>query len=164
MDKLPNRKSNRLPGYDYSQANCYFVTICAAERKNIFGTLVGGGVLDAPRINLSPYGTIVENTLLDMDKIYGDVSVEKYVIMLNHVHLIVMLLHKNGPSRTPAPTNMRLPSLISTLKRFTNRVAGVSLWQRSYYDHVIRNEADYLRIWQYIDENPIKWQSDDYYL
>ena len=101
--------------------------------------------------------------LLSIAKTYNDVSIDKYIIMPNHIHMIVILSPKDGPSRTPAPTNMRLPFLISTLKRFTNRAAGISLWQRSFYDHVIRNEADYLRIWRYIDTNPAKWAEDEYY-
>ena len=164
MNNLPNRKPIRLPGYDYSQKNYYFVTICTDKRKSLLGTVVGGGVLDAPHVNLSPNGVIVEKILLSMNETYDDVRIDKYVIMPNHIHLIVILSAKDGPSGTPAPTNMRLPALISTLKRFTNRESGINLWQRSYYDHIIRSEADYLRIWQYIEENPIEWQTDEYYV
>ena len=65
--------------------------------------------------------------------------------------------------RTATPTNAKLPAFISTWKRFTNKRTGVSLWQRSYYDHVIRNDADYLRAWQYIDDDPAQWAEDEYY-
>jgi REP element-mobilizing transposase RayT len=68
-----------------------------------------------------------------------------------------------GTSRTPSPTNAIIPALISTFKRFTSRQAGHRLWQRSYHDHIIRGEADYRKIWQYIDTNPQKWELDRYY-
>ena len=102
MESVPSRKSIRIQKYDYSTAGAYFVTLCTDHRKNVLGTVVGGGVLDAPRVNLSPYGTFVENALLSIDKTYDDISIDKYVIMPNHVHLIVVLLPKDGPSRTPA--------------------------------------------------------------
>ena len=63
----------------------------------------------------------------------------------------------------PAPTNAVIPRLVSTLKRFSNKRCGTALWQRGYYEHVIRGEADYREVWEYIDENPAKWAEDDYY-
>ena len=98
-----------------------------------------------------------------MNDFYGDISIDKYVVMPNHVHFIITVAAHGGSSRTPTPTNAKLPALVSTWKRFTNKKAGVSLWQRSYYDHVIRNDADCLRAWQYIDDNPAKWAEDEYY-
>ena len=82
--------------------------------------------------------------------------------MPNHLHLLIRLTGQ-GPSGTPAPTNARLPQLISVLKRFTNQKCGFSLWQRSYHDHVIRDENDCLTHWQYIDSNPAGWAEDEYY-
>lgn len=63
----------------------------------------------------------------------------------------------------PRPTDAVIPKLISSLKRYTNRKAGASLWQGSYYDHIIRDENDYLRVWAYIDQNPARWAEDEYY-
>ena len=160
---METRKTLRLPSYDYSQNGVYFVTICTEERKCILGRVVGGGVLDAPFVQLSKHGILAQQTLLEMDAFYKDISVEKYAIMPNHIHFIMTLSACNGSSRTPTPTNARLPAFVSALKRFTNKRAGISLWQRSYYDHVIRSEADYLRVWQYIDDNPVKWAEDEYY-
>ena len=94
---------------------------------------------------------------------YADIAIETYVIMPNHVHFVITVSACSGPSRTPAPTNARLPAFISTWKRFTNKKAGFPLWQRGYYDRIIRNEADYPRIWQYIDQNPAHWAEDEYY-
>ena len=129
----------------------------------MLGSIVGGGVLDAPCIRLSEYGMLAQQTLLELAAFYENISIEQYVIMPNHVHFILSVHGESGASRTPPPTNARLPAFISTWKRFTNKKAGFSLWQRSYYDHIIRNQEDYLRIWQYIDENPAKWAEDEYY-
>ena len=153
----------RLPEYDYGANGAYFVTVCTEGKRCILGHVVGGGVLDAPYTRLSEYGIAAEKTLLEMSAFYKDVAIEKYVIMPNHVHFIISINACGGPSRTPAPANARLPAFISTWKRFTNKKAGFPLWQRSYYDHIIRTEADYLRIWQYIDENPACWAEDEYY-
>ena len=163
MERLPKRRSLRLPEYDYGANGAYFVTVCTEGKRCILGHVVGGGVLDAPYVRLTEYGMLAEKTLLEMGAFYKDITIDKYVIMPNHVHFIISINACDGPSRTPAPTNARLPAFISTWKRFTNRNAGFPFWQRNYYDHVIRNEANYLRIWQYIDNNPAHWAEDEYY-
>lgn len=165
--EMKQRKANRLSDYNYSTNGYYFITICTKEKRCILGNVVGGGVLDAPQLNLSKLGQIAESQLLEMDKIYSNISVDKYIIMPNHVHFIITLSNiQEGASRTPPPTraNEIVPSFVSAFKRFTNKKAGSTIWQRSYYDHVIRNESDYLTIWQYIDTNPTKWDSDEFYI
>ena len=158
----PNRKPIRLPEFDY-HAGAYFVTICTQDRRCILSDiLVGDGVLDVPRVQLSKYGEIVEQTLEEINDTYQHISIQKYVLMPNHIHLLVQI-EDNGTSRTPSPTNKTLPMLVSTFKRFTNKKCGVKLWQRSYHEHVIRNEQDYLEIWNYIDTNPQKWAEDRYF-
>ena len=129
----------------------------------MLGSIVGGGVLDAPCIRLSEYGTIVQQTLLEMSAFYKNISIDKFVVMPNHVHFILTVHDESGSSRTPTPTNARLPAFVSTWKRFTNKRVGFSLWQRSYYDRIIRTDAEYLRAWQYIDENPARWAEDEYH-
>jgi len=164
QNELPRRKSPRLKEYDYSTPGAYFITICTADRKRILSDItVGGGVLDAPRVTLSEYGRFVEKTLLDIDRQYDFISVEKYVIMPNHIHLLISVTD-DGASGTPPPTraNALVPRIVSTLKRFSNKACGVSLWQRSYHEHVVRNKRDYLEIWQYIDNNPARWAEDCY--
>ena len=103
-----------------------------------------------------------------MTNFYPDLQIEKYVVMPNHIHFIVVVTQGlSGASRTPPPTEVRanqtLPAFVSTLKRMTNRTAGVQLWQRGYYDHIVRDQLDYDTIWQYIDENPAKWPHDQFY-
>ena len=87
-------------------------------------------------------------------------------IMPNHIHFIIETSethNKNGSSRTPTPTNMKIPFLISTLKRYTNKKFSKQIWQRNYYEHVIRNEKEYYKIKQYIEYNPLNWKMDKYY-
>ena len=163
MEELPKRKKDRLTGYDYSANGSYYITVCTRDKQHILGHSVGGGVLDAPYVRLSKCGAMVRDTLLEMDAFYDEITIDHYVIMPNHVHFILSICGERGPSRTPAPTNARLPAFLSAWKRLTNKKAGFPIWQRGYYDHVIRNEADYLRIWQYMDENPVRWAEDEYY-
>ena len=160
------RKNLRLPEYDYSRAGVYFLTLCAKDRAALFGRVcVGGGVLDAPWVEPSEYGAVVQKRLDEMNRIYSHVCVQKYVIMPNHVHVLVEV-RGDGPSGTPAPTraNQIIPAFISTLKRMTNRTCGCELWHRGYHDHVIRSCADLLRVWTYIDTNPARWAEDEYFV
>ena len=82
--------------------------------------------------------------------------------MPNHIH-IILIVDNNGTSKAPSPTNNVISHAVSTLKRFVNKEIGYNIFQRSFYDHVIRNEEDYLNVWNYIDTNPAKWQEDKYY-
>ena len=157
--RLPVRKPTRLPQYDYSTDGSYFVTFCTHNKEKLLGEVVGGGVYDAPQVELSPFGVVVQKYLL---QVTGEVSVDKFVVMPNHVHLL-LTVDGCGSSQAPNPTNGAVPKFISLLKRRCNRVWGRNIWQRSFYDHVVRNEKEYLRIWAYIDTNPAKWQDDRYY-
>ena len=145
-DGVPERKANRLATYNYSQSDVYFITICSKNKRCTFGTIVGGGVPDAPRTRLSPTGKIVARQLGNMIAFYPHVRIEKYVVMPNHIHLLIAIQQgPSGASRTPPPTSARasqvIPMLISTLKRLTNKTAGHALWQRGYYDHIIRSRT-----------------------
>lgn len=93
-----------------------------------------------------------------MDRHYPFLSVDHYVIMPDHVHLLISV-RESGASGTPPPTraNETIPRFVSTLKRFTDKSCGEKLWQRSYYDHVIRNDEDYRETWQYLENNPARW-------
>ncbi|MBQ9859989.1 MAG: transposase [Clostridia bacterium] len=158
---LPKRKPTRLKQYNYSTDGAYFVTICTKDKRKVFGKIVGGGALDAPQMILSEIGGIVDKYIQSTNNI-PEIVVDKYVIMPNHIHLLLRI--ENGTSRAPSPTNQILPHAISTFKRFVNRDARCSVFQRSYHDHIIRDEADYRKIWNYIDTNPAKWQEDCFYV
>ena len=161
---LPKRKSTRLKGYDYSKNGAYFITVCVKERKKLLGKIVGCGDFDTPQIMLSRYGQILDKYLMLMNQKYPHIKIDKSVIMPNHFHLILNITeYKNGASGTAAPYNNEISKFISLLKRFCNREYGDNIWQRSFHDHIIRDEKDYLKIWKYIDENPLKWEEDCFY-
>ena len=161
MDK-PTRKEHHLSAYDYSQSGAYFITICTKDRKRVLSTIktVGAGVLDRPQVVLLPCGVIAEKYIHQLHAFYDFISVDHYVIMPDHIHLL-MSVSDDGRSRTPAPTkaNSVVAQFVSTFKRFCNREYGENIWQRSYYDHIVRGEQDYREIWQYIDHNP--FQTDE---
>ena len=159
----PKRTQPRLKGYDYSANGAYFLTLCARNRARLFGCVVGAGVPDGPDVDLTFYGKIVQTRLEEMSRFYSDLHLDHYVIMPNHIHIMLTLDGTCGPSGTPAPTNARIPAFVSALKRLTNREAGTDLWQRSYHDHIIRDENDFLAHWSYIDGNAARWSEDEYY-
>lgn len=161
---MEQRKPTRLGYYDYSTPGAYFVTICTRNHKCILSNIVGGGALDAPHISLTSAGKIVEKYILSGNRCAG-IRVDKYVIMPNHIHLLLFVEEtaSGGTSRAPSPTNAAIPHFVSTLKRFCNRDAGCNLFQRSCHDHIIRNLRDYQRIWTYIDGNPARWREDCFY-
>ena len=154
----PQRKPNRLGFYSDSNAGYYFLTVCARNKEKLFGTIVGGGALDAPLIRLTEAGKTVERYILSTNHIWG-VFVEKYVIMPNHFHMILAIEQNQTQSQT-SRANERVPHVVGTIKRFCNRELGENLFQRGYHDHVIRGEADYQRIWAFIDDNPRRWKED----
>ena len=155
---LPTRKPTRLQGYDYSENGAYFVTVCTENRQKILSTVVGGGALDAPTIQLTNVGKIAERYLLSTNNIES-VSIDRYVIMPDHIHFIVFIKKNpdNGTSKAPSPTNQMIPHIVSTFKRFCHRAIGCTIFQRSYYDHIIRSNEDYLEKVAYIEQNPAKW-------
>ena len=171
MEKLPERKLKRLKEYDYSTNGAYFVTVCTQNRKQVLSNIiVGTGVLDCPKIQLLNYGKIADKYIRQLNNFYDNISVDNYVIMPDHIHLLLMI--QNGQSGTPVPTdvnlkidnaNSQVAKFISTFKRFCNKEYGGNIWQARYYDHVIRNKNDYNEIWEYIENNPAKWIKEKFY-
>ncbi len=165
MSDLPQRKKLRSKEYDYSSNGAYFITICVKNRQDLLGKIdVGSGILDAPTMVLSRCGKIIIETIDFLNEKNHLLSIDKYIIMPNHTHLIIIIDNlDNGASGMPRPTNARIPKLISSIKRYTNKHAGFDIWQTSYHDHIIRNEEDNQIHLKYIDENPAKWAEDEYY-
>ncbi len=175
MDELKKRKNTRLKGADYNRNQAVFLTICTKERKCILSRVVGTGVLDGPQIELTKYGRIADKYIHQLNDFYDDLSVESYVIMPNHIHIMLWVkgtengpsrtLVADGPSRTPVPTVQNsIPSrFVSTFKRFCNKEYGINIWQYRSNDHIIRNRQDYEEHLRYIFENPIRWYYDELY-
>ena len=140
------RKKNRLTDYDYSQAGAYFVTLCTQGRKCILSEIVGDDAHIVPK----PYGQIVEKYIRNVAEI------EKYVIMPDHIHMIVRLESGSMWASTPTKQHNRLASIVRSIKILTTKEIGTSIFQRSFHDHIIRNQEDYDAVWQYIQNNPLK--------
>ena len=164
MEELKKRKPTRLKYFDYRTNAAYFVTICTQNRKSILSAIpVGEG---SPLPQLTCYGEIVDKWVKELSNEYPEVSVDRYVIMPNHIHLLLSLIKDNGRG-DPSPTMF---GVVGWLKyRATkdinkiNNTQGEKVFQRSFYDHVIRNRDDYEAIVKYIHENPECWYYDELY-
>ena len=131
-----------------------------------FKTLAPLRYPDGPHIELTKYGRIAEKYIYQLNDFYDDLSVESYVIMPNHIHILIWVKGvENGPSRTPVPTVQNsIPSrFVSTFKRFCNKEYGINIWQYRSNDHIIRNRQDYEEHLRYIYENPLRWYYDELY-
>ena len=186
---LPTRKRVRLERHDYSQKGAYFITICTQDKRNLFG-YVGADSISA-RMIANDAGKMVDEALSEIFAKLKNVFLDKYIIMPNHMHMImtISLDHTMDETRADmesAPTmngtieakfsTPAIADIVQSLKRYTTikYIAGVKsgiypvfdkrIWQRSYHDHIIRNETDYLRIAQYIEENPARWEKDCYFI
>jgi len=160
---LPNRKPTRLKNFDYSQNGYYFVTICTYNKKCIFGNVVGQGLAPAV-MNLSAFGKIANKEIHNLKNRYENICIDKCVIMPNHIHAIIVIQNKTAGA-SPCPT---LSDIVCTFKSMTTRNchlinSKIKIWQTSFHDHIIRNEVDYMKIWEYIDTNPLKWKEDCFY-
>ncbi len=162
INESPKRKNIRLKGYDYSSVGSYFVTVCTKDKKRIFWNNVGApiGRPQNEEIRLSHYGEIADEAIKNISCIYPMISVDKYVVMPNHIHLIVTINADGYGRPMGAPT---LSTVINQMKGYVTKRIGFPVWQKLYHDYIIRGQADYDEIWQYIDENPLKWNLDCYY-
>ncbi len=161
MSYLPQRKQLRLKDYDYSQTGYYFITICVKDRQNILCD-VGVAAHGDPQIPMTQTGKMVLHYLQNIGKVYENIILDCYIIMPNHIHCIIALQNDNGSPRATTPTS--LPVMINSFKTITSKNYGQTLWQRNYYEHIIRNEIELQRIRQYIINNPAKWQEDKYFI
>ena len=171
---LPKRKALRLPEFDYSSSGAYFVTICTQDRRCILSRIAVGALHEAPAVSvqLTEIGQIIQEVLLSLPKRYPDLAVDNYVIMPNHIHLLLRIeqdraLHE-APLRKAGARSLLSKAIgymkMNSSKRIHQKHPDMDIFQRSYHEHVIRVEADYREIWSYIDSNPAKWAEDRYYM
>ncbi len=154
-DKLSKRKNIRLDNYDYGSCGAYFITICTIERRNFFWNNVGATTLCPQDIELSECGKIVDEAINNISIIYPSVTVIQYVIMPDHVHLLLMINADENGRPMVAPT---IPRVMKQLKGYVTKRIGFSVWQKLYFDHVVRNRNDFEECAKYIHENPTRWQ------
>ena len=174
-EKDPKRKYPRIKNYDYSNVGAYFITVCTSQRRNYFWKSVVGASIARPQhpmknfsivgactarpqnpfdIKLSEYGKIADNAINNIEKIYPNVTVDNYVIMPDHIHLI-LIIHADEYGRAMhAPTAMRV---IQQMKGYITKQIGLPIWQKSFFDHIIRNREDYEKHVKYIYENPLRF-------
>ena len=159
------RRSIRLQGYDYSNQCAYFVTICTWNRENILGDVLNSV------LQLTRFGEIVMKCWQDLPDHYKNIELDEFVIMPNHLHGIIWI---NGDIERagfkPAPTDKRhgLSEIVRALKTFSSRrinknrsTHGTPVWQRNYFDRVIRNEKELTAIREYIINNTLQWELDE---
>ena len=175
----PSRRSPRKPGYDYAAPGVYFVTLCTSQRKRIFGEI------QDDRVNLSPLGQVADHYWRQLPSYFDHLALDEWIVMPNHVHAVVWLLHRNcttGAELTTASRDRQnqddfrsstyvapgsLSAIIGTFKSLVTRRAnrmrytlGITLWQGRYYDNIVRSEEALHRIRRYIVENPERWTLD----
>ncbi|MBT0663311.1 transposase [Geobacter pelophilus] len=160
---IHHRRSIRLKNYDYSQSGAYFVTICAWQRECLFGEIVDGKML------LNDFGRVVVDSWNWLASQYDYVALEGSVVMPNHLHGIIVI-NNVGAVREPllhAEKTKSLGRLIGAFKTVSTKQIniirnnpGCTVWQRNYYERVIRNEDELTRAQEYIINNPLKWEFD----
>jgi REP-associated tyrosine transposase len=167
-----HRRSIRLLGADYTEPGGYFVTVCAAQRREIFGSIENG------EIRLSGLGRIVRACLVQIPNHFAHASVKEYVVMPNHVHVILVLSvgaryivplpeRARTPEQFQKPVKGSIPTIIRTFKAAVVRQAnkelnthGQEIWQRNYFERVLRSGQEYADASRYVMENPMRWESD----
>lgn len=163
-----HRHSIRIPDYDYTQNGSYFITICSYKRDCLFGDLIG------EEIRLNEFGIIARDEWLATAKMRPDIELDEFVVMPNHIHGILTINRRGTMHRAPTserfgrPTSDSIPSIIrgykSSVTIRANRLRqthGTKIWQRNYYEHVIRDEAELNSIREYIIFNIAKWAEDE---
>ena len=155
----PVRKKNRLQTYDYSRNGAYFITICTKNKECILSETVGASIARPAYVRLTEVGVITKEAIEQIPEHYPDIQMEKYVIMPNHVHLLLLIDTLHGRPMV-APTVSRV---IQQMKGSITKRLGRNVFQKSFHDRIIRNDAEYDMIWQYIDTNPLRWEMDCFY-
>ena len=143
-----HRRSIRLKGYDYSQSGLYFITICVQNRHCLFGEIENDEMI------LNEYGKIAATEWINTESIRDNIRLHEYIIMPNHIHGIIEIIDRKGDCRGEsqfAPTAPTAPTIKSL---------NYKIWQRNYYEHIIRDEKSHQIISEYIITNPQKWDID----
>lgn len=177
---IHHRRSIRLKDYDYAEAGAYFITLCTHNRQPFFGEIVGAGLAPA-QMELNEYGRIALEQWLQIPTRFDHIELDAFVVMPNHIHGILLInesaVYQNGEPQCGQPQGLPLrvalgnivgayKSLVANecLKIFKtkNELMG-KLWQRNYWEHIIRDEQDLSNAYDYILNNPAQWETDQLY-
>ena len=143
-------KRRRLRDYDYSSTGAYFLTVCVKNRRNIFWKAYNkDGYYE-----LSEEGKITEEAIKNIPSRYENINIDRYVVMPDHIHMLLII--DNKTDERSAMHSATVSKIVQQLKGYVTKQLGRSIWQISFYDHIIRNEYDYEEICNYIDQNPIR--------
>ena len=154
MKNLPKRKSIRIDDYDYSTPGAYFITVCTANREKIFWSDRRVELCSPDNVPLSDIGIIVDKEIQKLNSAYDVVRVDRYSIKPDHIHFIISINTDTHGRTQFAPTISRV---MKQFKGSITKQIGRPIWQKSFYDHGIRNQQDYDEIWEYIEHNPLKY-------
>lgn len=177
----PKRKNNRLKNWDYSSEGAYFITVCTDKHKNLFSRISVGAIHESPEeykdflyeyseTHLSPFGKTVQSVINQIHRRFN-VYISDYVIMPNHIHLVIWIENASDTRairESPLPKRSLISNIVGYLKmnssKEIHKFSSIDkIWQRSFHDHIIRSDEDYLRIAEYIYNNPGKWEEDCFY-
>ena len=156
MMEYPQRKRNRLQDFDYSCPRAYFITLCTENKQCLLGSVARASDVCPAYTRLSTSGKIVEAAILAIPLQYPALSIATYVINPNHLHMLLVLT--GDGQETPS-----LSRVMQQMKGAVTKRLGRSIWQKSFHDHIVRDRADYQEIWQYIANNPARWNADALY-
>lgn len=159
---MPTRKPMRLKDYDYSEKGAYFITICVRNRRPVLSTIKASNETGNADVQLTDIGIVADRAIREIPMYYHGVSVDKYVVMPNHIHMLIQTADRNEENQE-TPSSADISRIVRQLKGFVTKQIGKAIWQSSYYDHIIRNQDDYNDVWNYIDTNPIRWAEDELY-
>jgi REP element-mobilizing transposase RayT len=151
--ELRKRKQIRLSEFDYSTPSAYFITVCTRNRENLFWKNADGFVESPQQVVLTDLGEITRRSIGEIPRCYPGIRVDNFVIMPDHVHLLLQLITDADGQRMAAPS---VSTVIRMMKSTVSKQAGFSVWQKGFYDHVIRNKKDYGDVWNYINGNVSK--------
>ena len=177
--KKHNRRSIRLKGYDYTQSGYYFITICTYQKSCLFGAIANN------KLNLNKFGQIAFTCWQAIPKHFSKIELDEFIIMPNHIHGILIVTYNNGrglvgnnsgrglampnpyEGKFGKPVAGSIPTIIGSFKSAVTKQInilrnskGMSVWQRNYYEHIVRDEASLNQIRNYIINNPLSWTED----
>ncbi len=151
---VPFDKPHRLPGFDYSSVGSYMLTFTTLGREPLLSEVVSQGMYQPPRVILKPCGEVTEKYIQRIESVYQGVKLENYVIMPDHVHLLLTIEEYIKPTRMDKP---RISVIVGSTKAMITKEIGRQIWQADFYDTIADSEFLFRRCDQYIDDNPAAW-------